>query len=102
MAKINDTLPATNGGIMNKIIMGVALALAAHSAYAAGQANHGHHGSFGGQGGCNCQGAQASSAGVAGNAGQARGLAYFTPVESSLVDQYQPWPQSEMKQFQRP
>jgi hypothetical protein len=58
-------------------------------------------GSYGGHSGASAGvGAGASGQGQSGNA---TGRAYFAPsLNGSAVDQYQPWPQSEMKQFQKP
>jgi hypothetical protein len=91
--------------IITGAIMGACLfAVAKHSnaAEATGgavaSADHGHHGYGAGVSG-SLKGASssASQGAVGGNGGS-----YFSPdLHSSLVDDYQPWPESEMRQFQR-
>lgn len=48
--------------------------------------------------------AAANAASHGANAGQSgNGGSYWSPQpDSSLVDAYQPWPQSEMRKFQKP
>lgn len=85
-------------------ILGTSLGLIANYAHAStATASHGHHG--GGNNGA--VGAAAGSFGGNASAGQAgqsgQGGSYFSPrLNSSLIDDYQPYPQSEMKQFQKP
>lgn len=105
---------------MKKILVLIAMATAI-SAHAAG---HGQSGTSGGQtayghnggaayGGHAAAAASAghSSAGAAyggasagsGQSGNASGLSYFSPyMDGDAVDPYQPWPEAEMRQFQKP
>lgn len=64
-------------------------------------ANHGHHG--GGNKGA-LGASTSSSTGSSSASGQSgQGGSYWTPnPRASLVDEYQPWPQNEMRQFQKP
>lgn len=61
-------------------------------------ASHGH---FGGS-----NAAAAAHYGQSAHAGASQsgqGRSYWTPApDSSLVDNYQPWPESEMRKYQRP
>lgn len=71
---------------------------------ATASANHGHHG--GGNNGAMgaSAGAFGGSAGASAGSGQSgQGGSYGDYyLHSSVVDGYQPWPQAEMRQFQKP
>lgn len=94
--------------ILTGVIIGAALAGVANYAHASNaSANQGHHGggnngAVGMSGGARAGlGASNSSQAGAGQSGQ--GGSYGTwYLKQSLVDGYQPWPQSEMRQFQKP
>lgn len=95
--------------VLAGLIIGGALGLIATHAHAANaSANQGHHGggnngamgasagAFGGSAtGSSAAGASAGQGGQGGSYGD-----WYLRV--SPVDNYQPWPQSEMKQFQKP
>jgi len=77
-------------------LLAMALVTSAHAGAVAGRS-----GTSGGQqtGGYSSAASHGTAAGQSGNA---TGRAYFAPVlDGSVVDQYQPWPQSEMRQFQK-
>lgn len=80
------------------LIGALLLTSTAHASQAS--ANQGHHG--GGNNGA--LGAAAGAFGGGSNGGQSgNGGSYWSPnPNSSPVDAYQPWPQSEMQKFQKP
>jgi hypothetical protein len=89
--------------VLTGAILGLSLGLIANYAHASvARGDSGHHGYGAGVSG-SLKGAASSnnaSAGAAGQSGQ--GGAYFAPdLHSSLIDGYQPWPEAEMKQFQK-
>ncbi|MEM5294262.1 hypothetical protein VSR82_07950 [Burkholderia sp. JPY481] len=92
---------------MKSVIFALMLfaSLSAHASTAS--ANHGHHG--GGNNGAvgaaagAFGGSSSSSAGAAAAGASGMGGSYWSPdPNASLIDGYQPWPQREMKQFQKP
>lgn len=91
---------------MHKIIAVVILALVMSvPAYARNtSANHGHHGAanHGALGAASIGSTSSSSAGSAtGSTGM--GGSYWSPnLNAAPEDNYQPWPQRQMKQFQKP
>jgi hypothetical protein len=87
--------------MLTGVILGAAI-FAAWDAHASNaQANHGHHsGPNAGALGCACNNApKGSAAGASGGNGGSYGDWY---LKASPVDAYQPWPQAEMRQFQKP
>jgi hypothetical protein len=66
-------------------------------------AAHGHHGG-GNNGAVGASSGAFGGGSAAGSAGQSgMGGSYWAPnPDASPVDAYQPWPQSQMKQFQKP
>jgi uncharacterized membrane protein len=87
---------------MRTIILALAaLSFSAHSFAQTASANHGHHG--GGNHGAMGAAAGASAGGSSGAGQSGMGGSYWAPnPNASVVDAYQPWPQSEMRQFQKP
>jgi hypothetical protein len=92
---------------MRKIIIAVAaLTFSATSFASSMSANHGHHG--GGNSGAvgaaaGAFGGGSSASGSAGSGQSGMGGSYWSPsLTAAPEDAYQPWPQSEMKKFQRP
>ncbi|MCX4154964.1 MULTISPECIES: hypothetical protein [Paraburkholderia] len=79
---------------MRPILLAILMLVASHTYASTASANHGHHGGLGNGaiGGQSSVGSPAASAAAAGGKGG----------RYSLVDDYQPWPQAEMKQFQKP
>jgi hypothetical protein len=109
--KISATLPITNNltgrFTMRKIIIAVAaLTFSAASFASSMSANAGHHG--GGNNGAmgaaaGAFGGGSSAAGSAGSGQSGMGGSYWSPnLNADPVDAYQPWPQSEMRKYQRP
>jgi hypothetical protein len=91
--------------VITGFLLGASLGLIANYAHAStAAASHGHHG--GGNNGAlgAAAGAFGGSKGSAAGAGQSgQGGSYGTwYLKSSLVDGYQPWPEEEMRQFQKP
>ncbi len=89
-------------------ILGASLGLIAnyaHASVAKGEA--GHHGAagLGSTASAQAQGqaANAAAAAAGDNGAQGgQGGSYFSPdLRGSMVDGYQPWPQAEMKQFEK-
>lgn len=81
--------------VVTGAFIGVALFLAHSCAYASNaSANGGHHG-----GGNN--GAVGAAAGAFGGSSSAAAGQGGNGGRYSVVDNYQPWPQSEMKKFQK-
>ena len=81
-------------------ILLLALATSAHAATTS--ANHGHHGGLGnGAIGSAGPGAGATSSAAAGQSGNGSSYGDWY-LRTSAVDNYQPWPQSEVHQFQKP
>jgi hypothetical protein len=79
----------------------IALALCL-SAHAQGPA-HGRSGASGGERtGAPSHAAQSAQSASTAQQGQSQGRSVFAPSDTSLVDAFQPWPESEMRQFQRP
>lgn len=67
----------------------------------AGSNAQGPHGGIAAARGLAAARAAASHASASAQSGQ--GGSYWTPAQNaSLVDAYQPWPQAEMRQFQKP
>lgn len=80
-------------------------ALSLHAfAYANGCDCQGPHGGIAAARGLAAGRAAANAASHGANAGQSgNGGSYWSPQpDSSLVDAYQPWPESEMRKFQKP
>jgi hypothetical protein len=109
--KISAALPITNHRTgrftMRKFIIAVAaLSLSASSFASTASANHGHHG--GGNNGAmgaaaGAFGGGSSAAGSAGSGQSGMGGSYWAPnLNADPVDAFQPWPQSEMRRFQKP
>jgi hypothetical protein len=109
--KISAAKPITNHRTgrftMRTFIIAVAALSFSTASFASSMsANAGHHG--GGNHGAvgaaaGAFGGGSSSAGSAGSGQSGNGGSYWSPnLNADPVDAYQPWPQSEMRQFQRP
>lgn len=88
---------------MRKIIIAVAaLTFSAASFASTASANHGHHGV--GNSGSVGAAAGAFGGGSSAGAGQSgNGGSYWSPnLNAAPEDAYQPWPQSQMRAFQKP
>jgi hypothetical protein len=79
---------------MKPTLLLAALLFSASAFASTASANHGHHGGLGN--GASMGAAAASSGSQSGNGGRSS----IAPVYAE--DAYQPWPQAEMMQFQKP
>jgi hypothetical protein len=77
---------------MKSLLFAALLALATQAHASTASANQGHHGGANsGALGCSCGASHGTAAaGQSGNGGR-----------YSMVDQYQPWPESEMRNFEK-
>lgn len=80
---------------MRSLLLTLFLALATSAHASTASANQGHHG--GGN-----MGAVGAAAGAFGGSTSAAASQSGNGSRYSMVDAYQPWPQSEMQQFQKP
>jgi hypothetical protein len=107
-AKKPAILPITTGRftMRNLIIAVAALTFSASSFASTASANAGHHG--GGNHGAvgaaaGAFGSGSSAAGSAGSGQSGNGGSYWSPnLNAAPEDAYQPWPQSQMRAFQKP
>jgi hypothetical protein len=84
---------------LKSIVLPAVLALACSQAQAQLGASHGARAGSGGAGGYGGFGSSSQGAAQGGSSG---GRYQWVNPDTDPVDQYQPWPQKEMRQFQKP
>jgi len=85
-----------------RTLLAVAVAFASLSAHAGTIGSGPHGGMSTGAASPGMMGMQSSQSKTQGAAQGGNGGYYYGPRDGSVVDNYQPWPEREMRQFQRP